>query len=897
MRKRVIAYTPKLLKRCLQVTLAVLFFLQSALLVCLLTYGYIPLPSKWINQQLLVRPFNGLHIQAESFRLKFSREIELINIKVYSHETTKPILEADCATIQYNFNGKDSSGFNLDELVIINGTLSMPAVYAPSGKHTAILERVTLHLKPTRQLIQIDSIAGKHEDIYLRGSIEWPVRPSGKSKIPPIERLYEIAASALKEKDQFSPFIKPTLEFSLSTRLDNSVDVALRLSCETLEYARARGSYFMFNTAFQIRDKSLIAQAPLFLFARKITVPEMNLCAEELTAHVTTDRWPELLKGTHPEFEISAYRLTTNEIELNSPRIRICPGNFPELQFSGSTSGLNGGVAFSGRFDKDRQSGHLFANGSIDLTCLIPETILSTLPQLEFQSNPFYDLSVILDEDLILNCATFRMDVHEVVANDIHFDRILAKGSYGKNGLDLKKIRIDRQNQWCDGAFRFNAQTDDWELVLKGQVLPSEYSPLLPKWWDDIFVDLDFAPETPAYGDFVIRDNISDRDKNFFLGQAKANNFAYKKAPIDSGQLIVRGRRNYVELYRMEAAAGSGRATGNIGFTHASKSETGLLSIRYDFDGSVSPDIPAKILGGTIAETIAAFELTTLPHIKVKGATFNQKYGRYKSNNNLYLEADVQTPLTFKEIPLQHLNFKLYGRENAVFLRNVNFGYANGTANAMIDILDIEDNEDAQICFQLNLREANQLKTVEDLPDFRNTESQPEAPKTDEQQHASYTGVLNLNLHAKGPLDQLYGLTGYGNVEIQNEELGAIQLLGPLSRWLKNTRLNFTSFNLNRVDASFEIDGEQILIDDLEINGPRTCIWANGAYQLPSQAIDMSVRVGLFANAGTPNSAMNAFGKFIASPFPNLLVFNLTGTIYDQKIRSQFDPRNLIPGL
>ena len=36
-------------------------------------------------------------------------------------------------------------------------------------------------------------------------------------------------------------------------------------------------------------------------------------------------------------------------------------------------------------------------------------------------------------------------------------------------------------------------------------------------------------------------------------------------------------------------------------------------------------------------------------------------------------------------------------------------------------------------------------------------------------------------------------------------------------------------------------------------------------------------------------------GDLITKPIPNLLQFELTGTLKDQKLRSLYDPRNLIP--
>ncbi|MFQ3226296.1 MAG: hypothetical protein ACI8Z5_002568, partial [Lentimonas sp.] len=74
-----------------------------------------------------------------------------------------------------------------------------------------------------------------------------------------------------------------------------------------------------------------------------------------------------------------------------------------------------------------------------------------------------------------------------------------------------------------------------------------------------------------------------------------------------------------------------------------------------------------------------------------------------------------------------------------------------------------------------------------------------------------------------------------------------------------------------------------------------TRIWADGTFQVPNQALDMNLRVNLFANMGDPDSTINSLRKFITSPLPNLLVFDLSGTIQEQKLRLRYDPRKFIP--
>ena len=57
----------------------------------------------------------------------------------------------------------------------------------------------------------------------------------------------------------------------------------------------------------------------------------------------------------------------------------------------------------------------------------------------------------------------------------------------------------------------------------------------------------------------------------------------------------------------------------------------------------------------------------------------------------------------------------------------------------------------------------------------------------------------------------------------------------------------------------------------------------------------MRVNVYLFGNVGNPASGLRKIHEIITEPIPNLLEFELTGATDEQKWRSIYDPRKLIP--
>ena len=884
-----------LLEPCLDLLLLILFSAQAFVAGCLWTYGYVPAPTQWLNETLLEQKIDGFYIQAESFRLKLNGEIELTKLRAYHSEMSDPIMTADSTELQYTLRHQGAYQFTPTRLVLSNGTLQMPAIYSPDGNRATILERVAFHISLGEGMIRVDSFAAQHADIRLRGSIDLPLKAFGNTERPPIERFYKLIAAILKEKEHFSPFIQPTLEFALTARADDSLDVSVHLSCEHLKHTYATGTGFHFQTKFNLQNSVITPLVPLMLRAEVIDVPKFNFAAEQITAHVATDQWKELMDGIWPEFALSAQSVATHGVELEGSQAIISPANYPDLQFSGSTNGLKGAVVFEGTLNSATKSGHIQADGSVDIFTFLPTSARTKLPTLEFGSTPHYTLAVTLDDGLKLNSASFRIEVDDLTANGLTFDSIHAAGSYKEDLFKLDNILIERGKQWIDATFSRNNTTKDFKITLLGSALPEQYSPLLPKWWPKVFKNVDFSQATYSYGDFVIYGCTVPSPEVFFFGHTVAHRAAYRGALIDQGEMIVRGRGNYVEL-DIDAKSGDGWAKGDVSFTSRKIPDRGPLSVRYDFDSLMPLDIASKIFGGTIASIISDFEVTKLPRVKLSGVTFNDAYPQYADKDTFYLYADIRTPITFKKTPLDHLQFKLHKRKEAIYLRDLEFGYADGNGTAQIDI-ENTPNDGNHLRINLSLRDANQAKAIEYLPSLDGIEAHLTQSEAQADEAIRNKGTLDLNLHVQGPIDNLYAFNGYGDFVTNNEQLGAIQILGPLSSLLKNTRLSFTSFNLDQMTGRFAVEQEMINFSDLIIEGPRTKIWSQGTMHLPDQALNMDVRVKLFENIGNPDSTINTFRKLISSPLPNLLVFDLRGTIHDQKIRLSYDPRNFIPGL
>ena len=364
---------------------------------------------------------------------------------------------------------------------------------------------------------------------------------------------------------------------------------------------------------------------------------------------------------------------------------------------------------------------------------------------------------------------------------------------------------------------------------------------------------------------------------------------------VDNAELIVRGRGPYCELHDLNAHSDQGWARGDIAFASRTGDGKGPVSIRLNMEAKLTLEDAARLFKSDVANIIGDFKTEALPVIQLNSVIFNRDYPEYTGKSFFDLSATLDEPLTFKDVPLEYLSFDLYGRSEVTHLRNVELGYADGQAHAQIDVFTPSASENT-LRYQFTLKDALQTQALRSLPQLNPLESSLEnAPSNNDSATEQEVARVDMKIHGQGPVADPFKHSGFGRFKIRNEKLGTIQLLGPLSKILQNTYFNFTSFNLNQMHGDFRYENETVSFDPLRIDGDRTQINAPGTLRLSDQAINMRVEVSLFRNTGNPESNLRKISDLLIKQLPNLLEFELTGTLKKQQLRSLYDPRNLIP--
>ena len=359
---------------------------------------------------------------------------------------------------------------------------------------------------------------------------------------------------------------------------------------------------------------------------------------------------------------------------------------------------------------------------------------------------------------------------------------------------------------------------------------------------------------------------------------------------------MVRGTQRYIEVHLIRAQGSDGSLDGAIGFTVLPDDCPGPSSIHFDLTTHLDEGALKNIMGDVLYDrTIGDFHFSETPSAHIRGVYFEEDYyPEFRDKSHYIFSAISNGPVKINNTPLDFLNVSGYADGNVTQLRQGVFGYANGHGTASLDAVG-QSGEPITICLQATLQDADEQRNHEALPALDSVEESLK-DQNDEvlNTETREDGRIFANVHAIWPMDDPYAASGYGNLSIQDKELGSIQLLGPLSKILQGTTLGFTSFSLDRMESDFELVERQVEFSRVEINGQRTRIEAKGNMQMEDLSLDMQVTVRLFGNMGSAGNPLKQLSNII-NPLAFLLKFHVTGTLEHQKFRSVYDPRKLLP--
>ena len=803
----------------LDVALFVLLLLQVYIGGCFIILGYLPLPSGWCERVITQEYSQDIIIKIDEAKLFPGGDIGLSGVDVKADSIIQSLIRAD--SIDVSLDWKYVSGLpRVKDLLISSGTVFIPSVYSPDGFQKALLERMTLRISLNEISGGLNQLVALHDNIRLRGIFETPAQIRSKSNYnfsQNLKSFYAQAANIIQKKEQFDYFDSPTITFNINRVNHEKKEIDLHITSRDLKHPEifAKNIEFLGSVEFIGLEPKLIKEA--HLKAQYLDVPSLSLMAEDLFAMVGPRQLKMHKIEDWPKIKLAAKSIAFNKLSSNTPTLEIELNKYPRVAFCGTTGSLNGAAALNGYINTQNKSGKLYANGSFDLIELATEKVREKLPEFIFEAPPFYQVELDLDPNFALRKAQIKANINKFHVKEIAFDHVTASTNFKDGVYVISDTHIRRNKQEIELDFIFDSRSYNYRASIIGSIIPKDYNTLLPRWWASVFKDFDFRENQHAVGDFNIYGNTRSKLSNLYYGRAQAHNISYKDVAVDEGDSIVRGRNNYTELKGLHVTCGSGWVSGDIAFMSESDEIQAPLSVHFDMQAKIGLDDAAKLTKKNIAQVISYFKTKEPTLFHIKGAIFNREYSAYAGKSFFDLSANCEKAITFKNIPLSRLSFDLHSRTNGNYLRDLKLIYAEGEGFGELDILK-DTTQGNTLRYRFSLKDANQKKAQLGLSEIENIGTKFKVSTGNNKSNLS-SGRINMTLHGEGALKDPMKHTGYGSFIINNNQLGSFQLLGPLSRILQKTPLDFTTFNLNRMHGNFHYKNEDVHFDPLQLDG------------------------------------------------------------------------------
>lgn len=882
-----------LLRLGLNGVLLLIFALQAFIVGCVLVRGYLPLPVEWVNRTLDRRLPEGVQAGAAAFRLYPGGALQIESLQLFVAPHELPIFTAGHLNLKPGLARGNFLKPQLKGLTLSDGRFYIPAVYAPDGRRGPLLERIAANLRPRPDGVSIDAFTATYGQLAIRGSAELPLpmssAPESFDAMTFMPQLFAAIQPILREAPLLQDFEDPALRVAIGTDGDGSLELRAQLTGSEWIHCGFRCQDVAVSSRLSFAGGQWESTDATLLEAATITLDEPAIEGVSVRALLQPADWAGLLQGNWPKLQIAADSLNLAGRQWPFPQLDLVLQDLPSVRFAGTTAGLNGAFALSGSVDLEARTADLHASGTADLLALAGPGANAALGDLVFADLPYYTLDVSLAEGFTLRAADLRAQTGPFVANGIHFDHLQARGSYREGRLDLPEIYLARDWQWLDLGLSYVPSSQDYRVRLIGSAKPYDYNALLPSWWAAIFRDFDFESVSEAKGDFIIYGNTAAKAADLFFGNVQAAGVTYRGVQVEEGSLFVRGRGPYAEIFDMDLRHTDGWTRGALRFSSRLDSVRGPESTRFDLHTRIRIEDAKRIFDEDIAALLGDFEAANPVDARLRGVLFNEAYPEHAGRSFIDLQAQCPHPLHYKGIALDDVRFDLFGRAARTHLRDIHIGFAGGRITAAADLSSTESTG-PQIRLEGHLSGADQSRVSKLLQTLTDQEKDqaPAAPDAVQQ------GRFDARLHAEGPVDDIFALEGFGRFRLENDALGQIQLFGPISALLERARLGYTTFRFESMEGTFAMNGGQLHFDPLRIDGPQTRILAPGTFGLADQTLDMRVSVYLFGNAGNPESPLRQLQQWVTQPFPNLLEFQLSGTLDDQRWRSLYDPRNLL---
>lgn len=771
------------------------------------------------------------------------------------------------------------TGPGLDRLAISNATLLAPGHMSASGLENRLLQELDLFLEMGSGWLDLKHLQSRVDGhpvvIISRDPLQLPAADS------PRESLDLVALWS-----QWVPIV-----IAWKETLPACQGLLIQAQLEALESGFAQARLTVFASQVQQPQTGLVAETlelefPRFVFGRRAFMGSGWLRAKSLR-RLDSD-W--LLKN--PQLHIPHFRYQTGEqalLEIHQLHVYSSGLETPwddilgislSTGFNSFNNTLQGqaGVRHDAGtanvdFDLQREGGaglvHL-RSPSLDIM-----SILTKYLKPEWMEHiPVARQPISLAGTLFLN-AYLEPERLEWQAHvkQLQIDNVILPYARAEAISTLSTTDIFNAEAWMGGgqyaklSYLQEYPRPGFRLTAEGHSLQSNLDPILDfPWWWQIWEEVS-SEDQVVEADVRVEGVWGEKHTTRSWVGIDARNVAFRDLPLKRMYLSLAQSAGKVDIYRMFGETANGAFAGSLHWRIPDNTPE-MADNLFHVHGSASLGDIRRALGNEGHAWLDEFSSEASPQLEIlMSRKRHRQAGEIITKDRYLIDILADQPTVAYGFPLDHLRVRAELTESMLTLRHTHLLTLGGEAWLELDLgstLDDFSTPPYRISLAARNLDHNATTSIlrkrfaKDIPD-------PETTPAKE-------GKMDADLKMSGYVDQIETYRGSGTLMIYQADLGQVRIFGELSGLFDSVGLPFTSLDLEKIQATWQLQDGKILISDAHISGPSIRLNADGSIRIPGSELDFTVQAfvirGLFGLVFRPVNMVFEFrlGGELADP-------------------------------
>ena len=893
---------------------------QLIILIGILRDDAFPLPDALLEAAQTALEEKGIFFSTQDCLITSSGRIVLRDAALYSAPSqTETILTAKEIALRPSWTQLLLGKFDPVSLRIQQGELRCPAYLSPDGRNTPIVEHFDLNLvqrarsrwEISRAVAQIFNLrVAAMGDFFLpesAASKQTEPSPTSARPISLTTRIGDIAATLLKQKPIFEQFRHP--------------QIFLRLQASR-QQRRTRADIEIIADGWKLDQNSCgsISLSSAFWFGGRQITPADIACLELADACIQMPSQQEgnilrigslalcaypAVHPARPEQFFKTADLYARGLDGFGASIRAIAAKakvqkYPILSAKGRLSAGKGSVDFDIQADISAQTANISILSESDPRTLIPASLIHDegVKSVRFGEAPLWQLSAALGPKWAFQSGRFSLDLFETDYQSVHLSGAFVKGKVDKNGLSTEILELWGKNFALGGAYLQDFKRNTYRFLLRGLIPPEQLDALMEPWWKDIWREFDIQ-NNPPYADIDFGGQWGNDLESKLVGEVRLNDFGFRSNRWEEGRVGIRRTPDYTAIDDIVLQNAEGTLSGDFRWFYKNDMRPRLMFLQQLSIRSTLPLPLLGIVGGPDVEMITR-ELSSERPPMLSGEFYTWGVGSAVAGDCLIdLSARFDGQGSVYKIPVEDLHLKARIDNRHVEISDIQLNLSRGTVSA--DLVLTGTPKGTQINFDFLVDGANHEQFLDDIAKMQSYEdavkasqntpqAQPAPAKPQIETKIAKGDGMRLEAVGSGVFGHTDSFNGQGNVRIRNAEIGRIDLLGALSRFLEKSSLPSAQLRFTDAASTLRLEKGVLVFPDLTLSGPISKIAAAGRLSLINQNLDFNIRI---YPIGSMDSRLVKTLSAAVRPLSNTFAISLHGTTQKPEWEWDFSPSQI----